>query len=178
MEECVGKNKERVSIEQTHPHLKEFLAFLPELNKETERGAVLVSCSFLDELLRRILLAYLIEGKHSTDLVDGFNAPLGTFSARIRAVSALGLLMSYEVEHCELMRRIRNRFSHEVHVSFRDQQIVDWCKSFNGSAKDYPGVTVNARGQYISAATALIMNLTNRPHYVSEERRKTRKWKI
>jgi mannitol operon repressor len=165
-------------ILESHPHLKEFIDFLPELNKETERGAVLVGCSFLDQFLRRVLLAYFIEGAQSSDLVDGFNAPLGTFSARIRAVAALGLLMPHEVEDCHLMRRIRNRFSHEVHVSFQDQQIVDWCASLHASAKDYPGVTINARQEFTTAVASLILNLTNRPHYAGLERRRSRSWPI
>jgi hypothetical protein len=33
----------------THPHLAEFTAFLPELDKETDRGMVLIATSFIDE---------------------------------------------------------------------------------------------------------------------------------
>lgn len=63
-------------LNETPPHLREFLAFLPELNKESDRGAALIATSFLDELLRRTLLAFMIEGKASISLIEGFNAPL------------------------------------------------------------------------------------------------------
>lgn len=33
-------------IEETHPHLKEFVAFLGEFNKETPRGACLAAPAF------------------------------------------------------------------------------------------------------------------------------------
>jgi mannitol operon repressor len=62
----------------THPHLAEFSAFLPELNKETDRGMVLFATSFIDELMRRTLLAFLLESETSSSLVEGFNAPLGS----------------------------------------------------------------------------------------------------
>jgi mannitol operon repressor len=70
------------------------LAFLPVLNKESERGAVLTACSFIDELLRRTLLAYLIEGKVSKTLIDGFNAPLGTFAVIALIWFVLAILAS------------------------------------------------------------------------------------
>ena len=31
----------------THPHLKDFFAFLPELNKESDRGMALIATSFI-----------------------------------------------------------------------------------------------------------------------------------
>jgi mannitol operon repressor len=66
---------ERAPLEAAHPHLEEFFGFLPELNKESDRGRVLISCSYLDELMRRILLAFVIDQDSSVRLVDGFNAP-------------------------------------------------------------------------------------------------------
>jgi mannitol operon repressor len=86
------------------------LAFLPVLNKESERGAVLTACSFIDELLRRTLLAYLIEGKVSKTLIDGFNAPLGTFAAGTAAALVLGLISEQEFEECNTLRKIRLQF--------------------------------------------------------------------
>jgi hypothetical protein len=56
--------------------------FSTEFNGESDRGAVLVAASRLDEVLKGILLAYLRDTKSASDLLDGFNAPLGTFSAR------------------------------------------------------------------------------------------------
>jgi mannitol operon repressor len=112
---------ECVPFEVSHPHLEEFSRFLPELNKESDRGRVLISCSYLDELMRRILLAFLIDRDTSPRLVDGFNAPLGTFSTRTAAAYALGLISEQEFNECETLRRIRNRFAHDVHASFDTQ---------------------------------------------------------
>ena len=38
----------------THPHLTEFNSFLEELNKESDRGAALISTAMLDDLLGRV----------------------------------------------------------------------------------------------------------------------------
>lgn len=167
----------RKPLEDSHPHLKEFLAFLPELQKESDRGVILISCSFIDELLRRTLTGYFIENTSVQTLLDGFNAPLGTFASRIAACHALGLISDREYEECEMFRRVRNRFAHEIHVSFEDQSLSDLGQTLTFAAQDYGSVVVDTKGRFVSAATALILNLVNRPHYVSIERRTSATWR-
>lgn len=163
--------RRRVPFDVSHPHLKEFTVFLPELNKETDRGMALIATSFIDELLKRILLAFFLEGETSKSLVEGFNAPLGTFSTRIAAAAALALISETECREANYLRKIRNLFAHNVHVSFRDKHVVDMCRNLGMAAKDYGNVVVDFRGQFSTSAVALILNLTNRPHYVSKHRR-------
>jgi hypothetical protein len=167
---------ERTPLEVSHPHLREFSRFLPELNRESDRGRVLISCSYLDELLHHILLAFLIERESSRCLVEGFNAPLGTLSTRTAAAYALGLLSEREFKECETLRRIRNRFAHSVHASFEMQEIRDLCRNLTMAADDYDGVIVDARGRYTTAAVALVLNLTNRAAYVSRKRCQSNEW--
>jgi DNA-binding MltR family transcriptional regulator len=126
--------------------------------------------------MRRILLAFFIERDSSLRLVEGFNAPLGSFSTRTAAAYALGLITPEEFKEAETLRRIRNRFAHNVHASFDQQDIADLCKNLMKSAKSYGDVVIDARGQYTSAAVALILQLTNRPVYVSRTRRKAEDW--
>jgi hypothetical protein len=102
---------------------------LRELNKESDRGCVMVACSCLDELLRRILLAFLVEVPTSADLVEGFNAPLGTMSTRTAAAYSLGLIHEREFKELEILRRVRNRFAHGVHVSFDMQYVKALCQN-------------------------------------------------
>ena len=47
----------------THPNLKEFAPFLDDLNKESERGAVLISVSYLERQLKEIVSAFLWRGR-------------------------------------------------------------------------------------------------------------------
>jgi DNA-binding MltR family transcriptional regulator len=129
-------NKDRFRTE--NPHLIEFNAFLEELNKESDRGAALVSAAMLDDLLEKIILAFLIDTKETKKLISGFNAPLGTFSARIIAAYSLGLLSEEEYEECGRLRQIRNEFAHHVHQKFDDQKVRDVCGNLRFAAQDIP----------------------------------------
>ena len=171
-----GRDGEHVPREISHPHLKEFARFLPELNKESDRGRVLISCSYLDELLRQVLLSFLIDTKESVRLVEGFNAPLGTFSTRATAAFALGLITTQEFHECDTLRRIRNCFAHDVHASFDTQNIKDLIGNLTLAIKEHAGTAIDARSQYTSAAVALIMNWTNRAAYVGRQRRTEQTW--
>lgn len=168
----------RKPLSETHPHLDGFMDFLADLNKETERGAALAAAAMLDELLGRIIESFLIPNKGSKALLDGFNAPLGTFSARIASAFALGLLSETEYRECELIRKVRNEFAHQIKVSFKTEKVVSLCAQLQLSAKSYGDVHVDTRGQFTSAAVALILNLTNRPHYVGQRRLQPVSWKI
>jgi mannitol operon repressor len=182
MGEDKNDRAERQPLEVSHPHLAEFSAFLPELNKESDRGLVMIAMSFIDELMRRTLLAFLLEGNSSSSLVEGFNAPLGSLATRCAAAFALGLISEQELKEADTLRKIRNQFAHHVNVSFENQSIGNLCKNLTMAAQDYSvvqdrrTVTAGARGQFSSAAVCLILRLTNRPHYVSLQRRQFSEW--
>ena len=110
-------------LEEIAPHLKEFAAFLYELNKETARGVASTSAAFLDNILQGVITAFLIPNVSSEALTDGFNAPLTTLSSRIKACHALGLISQQEYKECDIIRRVRNEFAHKVHMSFNDDRV-------------------------------------------------------
>jgi mannitol operon repressor len=163
-------------IAETHPHLKHFMAFLDEFNKETPRGAALAAAAFLDDLLGRTISAFLITNDSGVALTDGFNAPLGTLAAKIAACHAMGLISEVEYKECDLVRKIRNEFAHKVHMSFKDDRVRSLCASLTMNAKSYPGVTVDTREKFTTAAVSLVLNLTNRPHYVAKNELKYGNW--
>lgn len=165
-------------LSETHPHLRGFLEFLDDFNEETERGTALAAAAMLDELLGTTIEAFLLPNKGSKALLDGFNAPLGTFSARIASAFAFGLLSEVEYRECELIRKVRNAFAHQIRVSFETEKIVSLCAQLQYSAKSYADVVVDTRGQFTTAAIALILNLTNRPYYVGQRRLQAVNWKI
>jgi mannitol operon repressor len=164
-------------LEETLPHLKSFVEFLDEFNKESARGAALAAAAFLDDLLRDIINAFLLSNDSRRKLTDGFNAPLGTLSARIAACHALGLISDQEARECKLIRKVRNEFAHKLKMSFDDEKVRGLCSTLGMSAKPYPGVDVDKRGQFTTAAVALILNLTNRAHYVGQQALKYQNWK-
>lgn len=164
-------------ILEKYPNLAEFLPFLDTHNAESPRGAVLVACSFIDEQLRAIISAFLVDESEKDVLLSGFNAPLGTFSARIKAAHCLGLISDHERNDCDTLRKIRNEFAHSHKVSFDDQKVRDLCGNIHASAKPYGDVTMSAFGQFSSGAIGLVLGLINRPHYVGLERLQKRGWR-
>jgi mannitol operon repressor len=167
---------EQKPFEETHPHLKDFNAFLDVLSKESERGAALISATMIDDLLGKCIRSFLIDHKDVEQLLEGFNAPLGSFSARIVAAFSLGLLSGSEYSDCQNIRKVRNAFAHDVRASFKDQRLTDVCANLRLCAQDYGDVRVDARGRYTTAAVAVILNLTNRPHYADERRLRYTGW--
>ncbi len=78
----------------------------------------------------------------------------------------MGLISDEKHHDAIAIRKIRNEFAHTLTASFGDQSIKDQCAALNFSAEDSGDVVVSTRGQFSTAATALILSLTNRPHYV------------
>jgi len=157
-------------------HLADFRQLLDELNAESPRGGVMVACATLDDLLAKTIAARLIDDANAGKLLDGFNAPLGSFSSRIVAAFALGVVSRLEFDDLQVIRKIRNDFAHRAGVSFADPSIKDKAMTLKMAAQDYGIVIVPPAGRFTTAAVALILNLTNRPYYVSQKRLVTEEW--
>lgn len=155
-----------------------FAAFLREFQGETDRGAALVGAALLDQMLLDTLRAFLVEGRIADELLEGGNAPLGAFSARIKATYALGLIDQHEQHECEIIRKVRNEFAHRIHgTTFNEPRIAGWCASLQ---TDLPGgreaFRGNPRGMFINAVVLLVLRLTYRAKRVTGERRTIRTW--
>src|SRR5690606_9400320 len=112
------------------PDLSYVSSFLKEFQEESDRGGALVGAALLDARLEHLLLAHLLPGKVGKELVSGRNAPLGTFSVRIKMSYALGLITSTERHDLNLIREIRNEFAHAEHgITFENSRIVGLCSS-------------------------------------------------
>lgn len=69
-----------------------------------ERGLVLSLSTFAEDVPGVLLKAFMARGVTTEQLLDGFNAPLGTFSGRIKAAHSLGLIMEEQFEDLERKR--------------------------------------------------------------------------
>lgn len=167
--------------EETPDHLKELKAFLGEFHKESERGAALLAGSMIDARLTEVLRAYLIEGKATDKLLDGFNAPLGTFSARAAACVSMGLISEREFKEIETIRSVRNEFGHKLGITFESQRVSALCDKLTMSIDGMvpPGKVSKPsepRNRFITAAVSVIIHLVNRPHYVGLRKLKPEEW--
>ena len=97
--------------------LNSFNLLLKNTSKESDRGLVLSMSAFMEESLGLVLKKYLKDVPATTELIEGFNAPLGTFSARTKLAYSLGLISEKQHKDINLIRKIRNEFAHKWHVT-------------------------------------------------------------
>ena len=100
------------SLPDSDPAFGPMNRMLRLVHQETDRSLVLSMAAFVEDALKRLLLTYLRPGKAAGELLEGFNAPLGTLSARIKICSVVGLLTATQHADLELARKIRNEFAH------------------------------------------------------------------
>jgi mannitol operon repressor len=140
-----------------------FRDYLNELQKETPRGAVIISGVVIGELLGKTLEQYLTDHKDVKKLLNGgVSAPLGTLSARILMAFGLRLIEEKEYKNLQIIRRIRNHFAHNLHASFDDQNVVDLCKQLDVSGL-LPHALVTIERRFRAVATFHMVLLTKAP---------------
>lgn len=108
------------------------------LDRLDDRGLILSLAAFSEDSLGNLLLAFMLDNKASKQLIEGFNAPLGTFSSRIKACFSLGLITEMQYNDLELLRKIRNKFSHSwENISINDKDITQQILNLNYSRIDF-----------------------------------------
>jgi DNA-binding MltR family transcriptional regulator len=110
-------------------------AVLMEIDKESDRSVVLVSASFLDDLLKsRLGLVFSKGNKAAREALFDFNGPFGSFSSRIETLFCLGLLDKTSRDDLHVIRKLRNYCAHNwSNFAFGDEvqsQFVSRMKNF------------------------------------------------
>lgn len=120
--------KDKISTESNQL----FADYIEQLEKESERGTVIVSAALMDEALAELIKAKLVPspGKDKDDeLFVGSYAPLGTFSARIDFAYRLGIIAPSTRSSLHLLRKLRNDFAHSsLHMSFQTNSVKSRIK--------------------------------------------------
>lgn len=98
--------KERASLDSLN-------RFMGLVGKQDDRAMILSLATFLEDSLGRLLLAYFRTCTATKELIEGFNAPLGTFGSRIKAAYAVGLIAEDQYKDMEILRKVRNHFAHD-----------------------------------------------------------------
>lgn len=98
------------------PHWRHWsLLYENEFAQESDRAAVILSASMLDQVLENILRSHLsATSSTDDDLFDHANAPLSTFSSRVNMCQRLGLISPKLCRDLHIIRRIRNQFAHNI----------------------------------------------------------------
>jgi hypothetical protein len=137
--------------------MDEFIKFVDDFKKESDRAAIILGAAKLDIQLYQILQKVILPAPSSRDDLLDDGGPLGSFNSRIIMAYRLGLITSGFARALHLVRKIRNSFAHEPsnvtleHGAHRDrireliapfsqhkQYIVSKSRFFNG--KNGPGI--------------------------------------
>jgi DNA-binding MltR family transcriptional regulator len=107
------------------------------LSKESDRGVVLISASFLDEALEALLRAkFSIKYPKSKSTINKlFDGPLNTFSAKIKICYAIDLIGEWVYRDLEIIRKLRNNyFAHSVGIARFDlPEVVQLTEKFKAA---------------------------------------------
>lgn len=130
--------------------------FCPSCKASRIEGAAV-----LDDKLAATLRAFLVEGKAASQLFEGPNAPIGTFSARTDACFALALIDEDEHAEISLIRKVRNEFAHGLHgTTFQHERIAGYCSGLRSplpEGADYP--TSKPRLRFTNSVISLVTRL-------------------
>jgi hypothetical protein len=137
------------------PELVNLDDFGLNLAQEPDRACVILAVSLLDSKLASALLGNMLD---ADDLVHGNNAPLGTFSARIDAARALGIISADAAADLHVLRRVRSDFAHSFDpaLSFTEQALSDRCMSLRTSESYVAGFDEAARSPTRRYTSALV----------------------
>ena len=86
-----------------------------ELERESDRGCVVLAFAWMDEQLTRNLQRFLLPSNHESTRADellGVGRPLGDAATKIDLSLRLGLLQPNTHKSLHLFRKLRNDFAH------------------------------------------------------------------
>ena len=113
---------------------EQWAEFLEEFQAESDRACAVLGAAFLGEQLRSLLTAFLVDDLAQVEgLFEGAAAPLSSFASRTQMAYMLGFLSPSQHRDLDLIRRIRNKFAHDLHgVSFTSPSIASRCAELAG----------------------------------------------
>jgi DNA-binding MltR family transcriptional regulator len=135
-----------------------------------DRGLVLSLAAFAEDALGSLLRELMIPSEATKQLLEGFNAPLGTFSARVKACLALGLITKDQYTDLEHLRKIRNEFAHHWrHLDFSSHSVSAHVRALSyGSLTNH--FTESATEKVRESLTSLLIALRSTTHQIQNKK--------
>jgi hypothetical protein len=102
-----------------------FQRYLKTISEESDRGAVLVGASLLDDALGKALKKKLVSAtKNEDSLFDGGYSPLRSFAAKVELAFRLGLITRKTKQMLDTVRNLRNDFAHGTEtIALNDEKV-------------------------------------------------------
>lgn len=99
---------------------------------DTDRSRAIIAAELLSAALEELLKKYFVgSGRNVKDLLQARYAPISTFSARTELANILGLITDDIASDLRTLRKIRNRFAHDLEISFDEASNKDRVGSLN-----------------------------------------------
>lgn len=97
------------------------------IENETDRGCVILLSTAIEDVLKSRILENMVEiNADETERLFGPDAPLGSFSAKIKIGRALGIIDRDIARMCDVLRDMRNACAHSGRgISFDDKVLRD-----------------------------------------------------
>lgn len=161
MNSIVPADGEHVAIvEREKEDLDSLNRFMKRVGEQDERAIVLALAAFIEDTLGGLLIAYFRDCKATRDLVNGFNAPLGTLSSRIKAAFAFGLSTEDQFKDLEILRKIRNIFAHDWEgVSLQRNDIAAMIGQLSGYTFDGKAAPSGGKERLLSSLSNCCVEL-------------------
>lgn len=122
-----------------------------EIENQSDRALVLLCAAIIDEQLEFILKTFLIEDNQIQERIFDSNAPLSTFSAKNNFCFYLGLISKHEYNTINTIRKIRNKFAHEILINTfdDDDSIKGLCSNLSIPNRLYVPDTIIVKNNHI-----------------------------
>jgi hypothetical protein len=138
---------------------KRKVAFIEEMNLQTDRGVAIVGAAWVEDEMALALESILASEPNVWKRLFEGAGPLATFSAKIDLARLLGLITDAIRSDLHIIRDIRNEFAHQVahktdytKLSFQSAHLKDKCMALKCIAhRNY----VEPRIAFINACSIL-----------------------
>lgn len=158
----------------------EFETSIKMMRKESDRASAVMGAALAEDGLTEVLAAFMKNGRDRKALFEDIGAPFGTFKSKTVAAHALGLLDDNIKEQLDVIRWVRNQFSHALlAISFETPQIAAACAklgkySLIGIADCPVDNPETNRFKYEANCTGIWLNLNER--CIAEHEKKTKEF--
>jgi DNA-binding MltR family transcriptional regulator len=108
--------------------------FFSSLKEESDRGLVLLTATFLDNILFDLFEYYLILDNIDLkkSILESSLSPLNSFSNKIKMSYCLGLIDKKQFNNLKFIKEVRNIFAHSLDdVNFNNKKIIELCKKID-----------------------------------------------
>jgi DNA-binding MltR family transcriptional regulator len=153
-------------VSKREPSKDEIPAVLAEINNQpNDRGAALIASAAVEMSLSHFIESWIVPDLNSDEEngLFGSDAPLSSFSDKIKVAYAFGLIDKDLRENLETLRLIRNAFAHSIlAIDFKTEEIAKACENLTLGEGRYttpPPKENPARAQFIANGGALMFSL-------------------